>query len=382
MRNDHNGTMGIVELYGYINEIEMGYIKANYHPEDNNIVILNYTKFATYERRWNKYTMTARGLILDLTDVLNNGIVYILARPFEKFPNMGENPEYEEDIDWNKEYVVMEKMDGSLGISYMFKGELRFATRGSFTSDQALKATEMWHTKYKKANDLYLEIHRSFKPTLLVEIVYPENRVVVDYRDREELVLLAINFIETEASFKSLQLFSKHSDLSLVPMYKYNLEDMLRLREEISGNEEGWVIKFSNNKRLKIKGLEYIKVHGMIHGISEKQKVENWRNGTMRKYVLDLPEEFRDDLEAFADNLDREKDRLYGALQFIFELSSYKASGDKKEFALVVNGLVNKKFRGMMFNAWNNGSIVVQDIKDYIFRNYKEYLEGVRTWNN
>lgn len=58
--------------------------------------------------------MSARGLILDLTDVNNNGKIYILAKPFDKFFNYGENKDYEKDIDFSDIESITEKMDGSL----------------------------------------------------------------------------------------------------------------------------------------------------------------------------------------------------------------------------------------------------------------------------
>src|SRR5690606_35962873 len=119
---------------------------VQYHPKNHDIVILNYTELTTFEKRWNKYTMSARGLILDLSHIIDTGKIYILAKPFDKFPNYGTNEidGYEDDIDFNEIESVMEKMDGSLGISYFFDNEIHFATRGSFTSEQAIKAKEIW----------------------------------------------------------------------------------------------------------------------------------------------------------------------------------------------------------------------------------------------
>ena len=91
----------IDEYHKYVEESNNKYITIKEHPDDKNIVILNYTENAVFERRWNNETMSSRGLILDLTEAKNNGIVYILARPFSKFFNYGENSEYEKDIDFS-----------------------------------------------------------------------------------------------------------------------------------------------------------------------------------------------------------------------------------------------------------------------------------------
>ena len=84
----------------------------------------------------------------------------------------------------NEPFEVYEKLDGSLGILYWLGDEPYIATRGSFESPQAQIATELL-----RAYDLSgLDRRRTY----LFEIIYPENRIVVNYDDRRELVLLAI----------------------------------------------------------------------------------------------------------------------------------------------------------------------------------------------
>jgi hypothetical protein len=102
----------------------------------------------------------------------------IVARPFAKFFNYG-TPQA---VIPAEPFVVTEKIDGSLGILYYLDGEPHIATRGSFTSEQAARARRCCAS---------YEIEWTPGTTPLFEIVYPENRIVVDYGDRRELVLLA-----------------------------------------------------------------------------------------------------------------------------------------------------------------------------------------------
>lgn len=375
-------TFDITTLYGYINEIEGGYIKANYHPEDSNIVILNYTELATFEKRWNEYTMSARGLILDLTDVTNNGIIKVLARPFAKFPNYGTNEieGYEDDIDWNEMETIMEKMDGSLGISYLFKGELRFATRGSFTSEQALKATEMWHSKYAKANDNYMTVLADLPLTLLVEIIYPENRVVVDYHGEEKLVLLAMMTNRHDYSYDSVLQTGDFLGLPVVPQYLFTLEDMMRLKKVMSANNEGWIVRFRNGKRLKIKGDEYMEVHRIMYGVSDKAKVQAWSENRFDDYIMRLPEEFRPELEQFKKDFDGILVIILNSLELLYQ-RYYIEGMTKKDYALKIMTDIPKEWTGFLFKMFGNGVPQEQAVKEYIYKNYAEYLEVIR-WNN
>ena len=380
----------ITELYGYINEIELGYIKANYHPEDDNIVILNYTELATFEKRWNKYTMSARGLILDLTNVTNNGIVYILAKPFDKFPNYGSNEiiGYEDDIDWGDIESVMEKMDGSLGISYYFRGEIRFATKGSFSSDQAIRANEIWQEKYAYTFDLVERGYYTHYPyTILVEIIYPDNRIVVDYSGLEDLVLLGIRDthegiedILVDWNFATLDNFAQSLKMPIAKQYTYSLNDLIELKGKLTANEEGFIVKFKNGKRLKIKGEQYLQVHRIKHGMSTKAKYKAWTEGRLDEYIMMLPEEFRPELEQFRDNLDKFKNAQYFMLQLLFEQAIDKHK-DKKEFALHVTSIIAPEYRKHMFKAFKKGAIDEQLIKDDILKDYDKYEEVISKWN-
>lgn len=379
-------TITLDDWQRYMRECNNGYIKIEHHQEDENIVILNYTELATFEKRWNKYTMSARGLILDLTDMNNNGKIYILARPFEKFFNYGENLDYQKDIDFSKITSVMEKMDGSLGISYFFNNEIRFATRGSFKSEQAKRATEIWMNKYrdKFSIDRYLELPY----TLLVEIIYPENRVVVDYGDTEDLVLIGGIDIFKESdysifspcdwSYSRLKEYANFLEMPIAKQYNFdNIEDIIKLKSKISANEEGWVIRFDNDKRLKIKGEEYINVHRVMHGLSDRAKVKAWADNDLEKYIMMLPEEFRKEIEDFAIELDKIENELYNALTALFQYIK-ESSKDRKEFAIYVNSVISKECRKFMFNAYSTGKISRDMIKDYIFKNYNRYIEVIK----
>jgi RNA ligase len=382
-------TLTLEEYQKYLDEVEQGYIRVNPHPEDEKIIILNYTEKTQFERRWTNETLSARGLILDTTSANDNGIVYILAKPLNKFFNFGENPEYEEDIDFTKIKTIMEKMDGSLGISYFFNGEIRFATRGSFTSEQAIKATEIWNRDYVFWFELSDYIH--FPYTIMTEIIYPENRVVVDYGEMEDLVLLAVNdiyrydkherFKPNEWTYDDLKYFSKEFEMPLAEQYTYSLEQMLEMKKSITANEEGWILRFENDKRLKIKGDEYLEVHRIKHGMSTKAKYKAWSEGTLKSYIAMLPEEFRPELEKFEDNVERIKDAQFFFLQTLFETIS-EINNDKKSFALHVKDMVDKDYRKFMFYAYSNGGVIPVDMIRYeIYKNYADYEEVIEYWN-
>lgn len=143
-----------------------GYILVNKHPE-HNLRILNYSRKVQFEKFWNSFTLLCRGLIID-----DDGNV--VAMPFVKFFNYEEHKA--EEIPTTN-FEVFDKMDGSLGILFYYAGNWHIATRGSFVSDQAIRAKEI--LKKYNTEDLDEEI------TYLFEIIYPENRIVVNYGEEE-----------------------------------------------------------------------------------------------------------------------------------------------------------------------------------------------------
>jgi len=160
-------------------DIEEGYISKKKHPTFD-LWIYNYTNKTQYDWHWDGVTNKCRGLILD-----DNGC--LVAKGFDKFftydqiINMGN----EHTIPTDEHFDIYEKVDGSLGIMYFWDDVNYIATRGSFESDMAYEATKMIRDRYN---------HIVFYPeyTYMFEIIYPENRIVVDYGDVRKLVLLAV----------------------------------------------------------------------------------------------------------------------------------------------------------------------------------------------
>lgn len=226
-------------------EIASGYINEQAHPSAP-LRILNYSQRAQFDWRWNAATMQCRGLIVDAD-------WNVVARPFEKFfsfEQLGGDVPVEP-------FEAYEKMDGSLGILYFLDGVPQIASRGSFISDQAKRATDMLSDKYAGAQ--FDENH-----TYLFEIIYPENRIVVDYGDREELVLLAI--IET-ATGKEIPLSEYDSPFPVVKRYDgfSQFDELLATQDQ---SREGFVVRFESGQRVKIKFDEYKRLHKLLTGVS------------------------------------------------------------------------------------------------------------------
>ena len=241
-----------------VNEmVEQGYIDVVKHPIFD-LWIYNYSRFASFECVWNEATEQCRGVIVDKN-------MNIVARPFNKFYNYEELLEMGVEIP-NLPFTVSEKLDGSLGILYWYNDVPYIATRGSFDSDQAKHATNILHTKY---SNIFDKLDKT--KTYLFEIIYPENQMVVSYHGMDDIVLLAIFDNETGSETDRYE----YKDIFKVAERYDGFTDYTKIRDAFSGeNREGFVVRFENGFRMKLKFEEYWKIHFIISGFTEKRIFE------------------------------------------------------------------------------------------------------------
>lgn len=274
---DYGGWDFINKFEPYEKLVEAKYLNKQEHGD---LVLYNYTDKCTYDKYWNKYTMECRGLIL------NKVTGDTVARPFPKFFNLGEleSPALP-DMPTTKDYEVYDKLDGSLGILYLDPSDNihKIATRGSFKSDQAIKATSMWHDKVAlgiSTDEFYKDFIRDFPEytdyTLLFEIIYPENRVnpgarlVCDYGNTEAVILLGAVHRVTGKDLDHSQLtyISNQLCIPVAKKFEYTIEQMIELKKTLSMTEEGFVVRWPSGFRMKIKGDEYCRMQKILNGIN------------------------------------------------------------------------------------------------------------------
>ena len=254
------------------------------------LTIWNYSEKVQYDNLWDDITIQTRGLV---TDDKGN----IVARPFKKFFNDSEKKHTP-----TPDFDVYEKMDGSLGILFHYDGEWVLATRGSFTSDQAVKGFEMLQ------NYEYQKLHKDY--TYLFEIIYDDNRIVVKY-DYEDLILLAM--IHTKTGYE-VDLYGEGNDIRLKNIInnlgfkvvrKYDgINDYSILKGMIKDDEEGFVVKFSNGDRMKVKGEEYLRLHKIMTNVSTTAVWEMLSEGRdVLEVVKDVPDEFYNKIKMYVRDL-------------------------------------------------------------------------------
>jgi RNA ligase len=302
-------------VQGETNWEQYGEVRAVYH---DGLVLFNYTTRAQFAGRWNWLERVCRGLILD------RETGEVVARPFDKFFNWGERGRAT-----NARLVeVTEKLDGSLGILYRHGGEHRIATRGSFDSEQAL-----WATEYLRRFDLS-GLPGQF--TLLFEIVYPGNRVVVDYGDREDLVLIGVRnrFSGQDFPYPVTKDVARRCGFSVVPTARIeSVEQALALAGELEAGREGWVLRFADGQRFKVKGDAYRELHRLLCGLSKKRIVEAMARGALEELLDTIPDEFLQEARQWREEIEMQVEAVGQRVARAFAAAP---KGTRKEFALWV----------------------------------------------
>jgi hypothetical protein len=338
--------MNLQTLHRYY---EDGLLYKQTHPTLP-LTIWNYTEKVQYEGLWDEVTLSCRGLITeDTTDK-------ILVRPLKKFFN------YEELIGKDVippkgDYVyIQEKMDGSLGILFNYNNEWIMATRGSFTSDQAIKGLEILKSKY---------ILDTFEPSVayLCEIIYPENRIVVNYKKEKVMFLSAsINWgfngwkesDDSELHWTTACAYFRMSGIKKSDIVKteqhFNFSDELykSLKEKNENNKEGFVLRFHpGNFRMKIKFEEYVRLHKIMTNLSTTAVWEVLSNGgNMDDLLKNVPDEFYDKIKEYENILKDEFSILMKEYEWIFnKVRNVYFEVNQKEFNRAEFAMLAKRYK-------------------------------------
>ncbi len=268
----------------------------------------------------------------------------VVARPFKKFFNLSEGR-----TSTTNEYDIYEKLDGSLGILFNYNNDWIFASRGSFNSEQAIKGKELLESisNYKDFSKEY---------TYCFEIIYKQNRIVCDYGEFEGVVLTGVFETETGVEKSLEEVYFPHIVKSLT-----SKTPLKELSKEIKDNEEGYVVRFSNGERCKIKGEEYLRLHRIMTAVSTTSIWECLKSGDDLMLLLkDVPDEFYNKVDEFVEKLQSEFILIDAQYKYVFKVIRTE---DKKQFAL---DALKYPLSGILFNMYNGrdySKVIWQAIK-------------------
>lgn len=319
------------------------------------LTLYSYSRACQYDHIWTPVTTRCRGLIVD------NTTAEIVALPFPKMfvsqmhgvhpfaPPLPDEP-----------FTVYDKVDGSLIIIFHYDGNWHVATKGSFISVQADYARKILSTCDLSALNPNL--------TYLAEAVYPDNRIVVDYGDRTDLVLLGAYSVITGLDALLPEIAPHWKGIGSVVKTYDNFHDIPDLESSAASHtssgteEEGWVVRYESGLRVKIKFADYLRLHKLFTRTNEKTIWEVLAAGHDPSVLFDTaPDEFADYVHDIADSLRSEFADYVAAAQAEFDKISYIT--DRKTFA---SHAVKSPYRAVLFNLFDG-----QDFTDLVWKYLK-----------
>lgn len=319
-------------LEKYYNE---GWLIKQTHPTKD-LTIWNYSRATQWEKHWDEVTLQCRGLV-------TNSKGEIVSRCFKKFFNY-------EELDSsqipNEPFEITEKMDGQLGLLFWYEDEWIFASRGSFTSVYAEKGRELLEKyDYKKL---------SHWNTYIFEIIFKEGRIVCKY-DYEDLILIGCINIPFGFEFDiHAEWFENPAGFKIVKKYD-GINDFKVLKTMISDNAEGYVVRFRSGLRMKIKGVEYCRLHSLIAKLSTR---DIWRhlkeNLPMDDLIENVPDEFDKWVKDKIKQLQDEFYKLKNKCLIIYQSDIIPTNGlTRKEVAEKILKH-NKDYQAIFFHIYDN----------------------------
>lgn len=301
------------EIFGYDRRERMPSVEnlvgPHFHPRLP-LVGLNYTKEAQFslhrfENGWTDAIRVCRGIIFDKEGNL-------IALPFQKFFNLNEHMATKLDnLPFDEEFEVIEKIDGHLGIIFMYDSGIHLATRGSFVSESAQIGKEMLIKALN--NRPYDNLTFFDRFTACVEIIHPKTFVQVKY-DEPQLVLVGVCRIENsdykDYSFRDAFDIASVFGFSIPRLWargrRRELFDQLleHARDLSMENQEGFVVRFENGLRVKVKFLKYIQeLKARKFNIAVLMRA--YIAGGLEQAVNILPEEKRGEAQEIWKNIER-----------------------------------------------------------------------------
>ncbi|PWT76394.1 MAG: hypothetical protein C5B59_06625 [Bacteroidetes bacterium] len=249
------------------------YVTEQVHPEFP-LSIFTYGRKTVHDNYWDEVTRKCRGIIV------NQKTGEIVARPFEKFFNLGQHDMPDCQVYALEEMpqpVVWEKVDGFLCTLYRWEGKPYIASKGSFTSPHA-----KWATAWYRAN---VKDEWPIGYTPVFEGITPNLKIVVDYGKEEKLVLLGL--IESETGYEyapeAMEYYAELNGVTIPKVNKVSWQEAHSLSYTDVLNDEGfvltWYYSFGAPFRLKLKYAEYLRLHRMVTGVSPKHVLEVLENG-------------------------------------------------------------------------------------------------------
>lgn len=260
---------------------------------DDNLISLNFTDKAFRKGKWNKNTITARGLFVDKT----SGDIKI--RSYNKFFNINENTETSvRELKKKVKYPLMayDKYNGFLGIASSVNGKFTLASKSTTKGPFVEYFQEIFNNLTDFEKEQLKQLSETYNCSFTFEVMHIDDRHIIDFNKNRLIILDAIpnsydiNGVTVDAEFseKVLSQLQIESDFfsrkELVKRFN-DMADLMRYIHEHKHDRtsEGLVIEDQNGYMFKVK-YEYYTELKRLRGIKDMVKA-NYHNKNVTQYA-------------------------------------------------------------------------------------------------
>lgn len=310
---------------------QRGLITSQSHPTLP-LLIWNYTRKTEYERLWDEdVTIQTRALVTDLDG-------NVISKSYRKFFNLGEGRHTPTD-----QFEITDKLDGQLITTFFWNGEMIVTSRGSFDSKFSNAAKRILKEKYRNFElDCRIEWEYGYQITYCFELVGFE-QVVVSYPEPDLILTGAFEYSKNDQCWWDMPIEPNEGQFKHYPptVKKFDGLDYLNIKSLNWKNKEGFVVRFNNGDRCKIKFDDYLRLHRQMTCIST---IGIWQalkdNQPISSMLVDIPDEFFAEIEAYETELKRRYFHIEEVSIAYFNYFKPLLDFSRKEFAEKVYSLL------------------------------------------
>jgi T4 RnlA family RNA ligase len=320
----------------------------------------------------------------------------LVVRRFHKFFNLSERVDTNiENIDFNREFYCLEKMDGSLVSPVLVRDRIRFTTMMGFTQQGTMVDQ---FVKYLSGTDQFQYdafcrycITNGMTPCF--EFISQMNRIVINY-GRNDLILLSVRNNETGeyCSREQICSWAKQYNIPVVKQWtdndipKGNGEQLVQYIRRKTG-VEGCVIVFPETGDIyKCKTIAYSIAHG-LHPERLKERsiwkaaIENVIDDLVS--LIDFDVRIRDCLQRFRDEMQTRLATKGNALCILVKDILKQTSEEERNSMLKK---LSKHDQIVVTKLIQQSNIQQLNIEDQVSNHMKEHLlrymdNAKRFWN-
>jgi len=338
--------------------------------EKGNLYLLKYSQIDSDFSY--KIVKQCRGIVLEKT---TNKVV---ACGFFKFFNLAEP--HAEKVNFGLS-SIQEKVDGSIIKIYYYDGKWNIATNGTIDAKDAetidpltgktANFYDLFHEGIEEQGVTFPELTKQMTEgyTYIFELVHPITRIVVKY-EKPGVYLIGIRnnktMNEIDTFDKSNEQVKKITSLGIKQPKTFSFasqEEMLAAAEILTANEEGYVVRDPEFKRVKVKGSLYLKMH-YLKGNGDngpKKFIEMIQANETDEFLSAFPEYkpkvdgFKNKVNQYIKNIQADWKDMFSAFGPDFK--------SRKDFAEVAKKTTNS---GAMFKALDAYTRGEKDIDKFI----------------